>query len=105
MKGIYTDGQHVVADTEDQLHEWVKRVLGFKREWYHDRYLKGRKKGQLNNHHHYDVLAASKKAVLKQHSQGHFNGCLHMIKSCAGVQFVSKKELLLLSHKMMKNGK
>ena len=122
---IYTDGQHVVADSEKELHEWIKRVLGFKREWYHDRYLRGPRKGQLNSHPHYDVLATSKLAIMKKHSiketdkefsisgyhpikineqTNHVPSTLGMMKSCSNVLYVSKKELVRRSRSMIKNG-
>lgn len=64
---LYTDGQHLVADSEKELHQFAQNVLGFKKEWYHDKYLKGQ--GQPNNHPHYDVLVQSKKRLMLKHPE------------------------------------
>jgi hypothetical protein len=42
---VYTDGLHIVADTEEELHEFAKRI-GLKREWFQDH----------PEHPHYDLL-------------------------------------------------
>jgi hypothetical protein len=101
---IYTDGQHTVADSENELHEWVQRVLGFKVGWYHDKYLKGPKKGSPNNHPHYDVMSCVKKKVMKQYVYGSVKGHQHMMKRCSNVKFVRPRDILELSKKMIKDG-
>ena len=89
---IYTDGQHTVADTEQELHEFFDKIMGFEREWYHDKVKDGPRKGQPLKHPHYDVLSPSKKRLLKEHSEK--NGGL--------VRFLSIKEIAIKSHQMIK---
>ena len=45
---IYTDGLHLVADTEAELHEFAMRI-GLKREWYQ----------RHKRHPHYDLTTDS----------------------------------------------
>lgn len=42
--GVYTDGIHLVADTEDELHRFARRI-GLRHEWF-----------QAHRHAHYDLL-------------------------------------------------
>lgn len=45
---VYTDGVHLIADSEAELHEFAKKI-GLKREWFQDR-----------RHKHYDLTTKRK---------------------------------------------
>ena len=85
---IYTDGQHTVADTEEELHEFFMNIMGFEIEWYQD-------KGRAEKHPHYDVLSPSKKRLLKEKSE----------RNGGPVRFINKKELLIKSWEMLSKRK
>lgn len=42
--GVYTDGIHLVADDEAELHEFAAKI-GLKRQWFQD-----------HKHKHYDLF-------------------------------------------------
>lgn len=46
---IYTDGTHLVADTEDELHRFAQ-ALGLQRKWYQC----------PDSHPHYDLTTKNK---------------------------------------------
>lgn len=49
---VYTDGIHLVADTESELHEFATDI-GLNRSWYHN-----------ERHKYYDLVGASVKRAI-----------------------------------------
>lgn len=73
---IYTDGQHLAADTEDELHEFAK-TIGLKKEWFQDH----------PEHPHYDLL-----------------GCMTVKAEKYGAVRVRPRDLLVKSQQMKRHG-
>lgn len=76
---IYTGGTHIVADSEEELHEYAVNVLGLKRKWYQNT-------GRALSHPHYDVISPIKKRILKND---------------LNVAFVRPREVLCKSKQML----
>lgn len=68
----YTDGQHLAADTLDELHEFAKKI-GLKRDWFQDH----------PKHPHYDLL-----------------GCMTTKAEKHGAAKIRPRDLLLKSMEM-----
>ena len=53
FKIIYTDGTHLIADTEDELHEFADKI-GLKRSWFQS----------SSWYPHYDLMGSKKRLVV-----------------------------------------
>jgi hypothetical protein len=56
---VYTNGVHLVADSEEELHAFAS-LIGLKREWFQNT-------GRAASHPHYDTIYSSKKKLAIKH--------------------------------------